>query len=45
MPPAPAELVEILELFPDEVSNMRELTSKAHPLTVDHPPLDQVYVR
>ncbi len=40
-----SQLVEILELFPDEFLDVRELASKAHPLTVDHPPLDQVYVR
>jgi hypothetical protein len=41
----PGELVEILELFPDEIKDVRELVSQAHPLTVDHPPMDQVYVR
>jgi hypothetical protein len=44
-PAKSAQLAEILELLPDEIHDVRELASQAHPLTVDHPPLDQVYVR
>src|SRR5437016_4845139 len=39
------QLTEIVELEPDEVADPRELVSQGHPLTVDHPPLDVVYVR
>jgi hypothetical protein len=44
-PARSAQLTEILELLPDEIKDVRELASQAHPLTVDHPPLDQVFVR
>jgi hypothetical protein len=39
------QLTEILEALPDEVADARDLVSKAHGVTVDHPPLDVVYVR
>jgi hypothetical protein len=40
-----SELTEILQVAPDQVADVRELVSQAHPLTVDHPPLDAVYVQ
>ena len=39
------QVTEILELLPDEVGDARDLVSRNHALTVDHPPLDVVYVR
>jgi hypothetical protein len=39
------QLTEILELLPDEIGDVRQLASQSHPLKVDHPPLDQVFVR
>ncbi len=39
------QITEILELQPDELADARDLVSRNHPLTVDHPPLDVVYVR
>ncbi len=40
-----SQLTEVLELPADEFIDVRELVSQTHPLTVDHPPLDQVHVR
>jgi hypothetical protein len=40
-----SQLTEILELAPDEVADARDLVSRSHPVTIDHPPLDVVYVR
>jgi hypothetical protein len=40
----PAELTEVLPVAPDQIGDVRDLVSQAHPLTLDHPPLDLVYV-
>jgi hypothetical protein len=40
-----SQFTEILELLPDELTDARDLVSQAHHVTVDHPPLDVVYVR
>jgi len=40
-----SQITEILELLPDELADARDLVSRNHSLTVDHPPLDVVYAR
>jgi hypothetical protein len=40
-----SQFTEVLELLPGELADARDLVSQSHALTVDHPPLDVVYVR